>query len=185
MRKHDHNGDQRLQPSEWAQMGGDPRLADLDGDGLITQDEMIQRAAEYGRDRRIRPQRPLLGGGGEFLPLLRPATEPRSSDAPTVGTPPEDRNASPLAEGVPDAGTDRPRDPRRDRKFAARYRGMPEWFIDRDANGDGQLTMAEFAPKATRSELDRFTRYDADRNGVITAAEYRRIAKPSAGATSP
>jgi Ca2+-binding EF-hand superfamily protein len=57
--------------------------------------------------------------------------------------------------------------------------GLPSWFVNRDADGDGQLTIAEFSPKATRTQLDQFTRYDANGDGLITSAEYLRGAKPA------
>ncbi len=47
----------------------------------------------------------------------------------------------------------------------------------RDADGDGQLTQAEFAPKATPADLEEFGKYDLNGDGVITPKECVRALK--------
>ncbi|MCA9098347.1 MAG: hypothetical protein KDA36_08175, partial [Planctomycetaceae bacterium] len=49
--------------------------------------------------------------------------------------------------------------------------GLPDWFLQRDLDGDAQLTPAEFSPGALGSELSEFDRLDANSDGVVTAAE--------------
>jgi hypothetical protein len=49
--------------------------------------------------------------------------------------------------------------------------GLPEWFLRKDADGDGQVTMAEYAKDCTPAEAAEFDRLDLNRDGVITAAE--------------
>jgi hypothetical protein len=63
-------------------------------------------------------------------------------------------------------------------------KGLPSWFIIRDADGDAQLTLAEYAPDGSQLALHEFTRYDANGDGVVTAQECLRSprAKLSAGA---
>ncbi|MBN2477377.1 MAG: hypothetical protein JXB62_22420 [Pirellulales bacterium] len=163
-------------------MGGDPSLVDFDSDGQITREELVRRTAEYGRDRRIRPRPSSLGGIEDILPLLRPSTEPGAPNVADGPSPSADAADAPAEVGaLPDVFR---YDPRRDRKFAARLpKGVPDWFVDRDTDGDGQLTMAEFAPKGSRAELARFARYDTDHNGLVTAAEYLRAAKAAAKAS--
>jgi Ca2+-binding EF-hand superfamily protein len=43
--------------------------------------------------------------------------------------------------------------------------------VARDLDGDGQLTLSEFAPNATKEDIREFNRLDADHDGVITAKE--------------
>jgi hypothetical protein len=50
-------------------------------------------------------------------------------------------------------------------------RGLPSWFVLRNTDGDAQLTMAEYAPKPTQSQLDEFARYDRNGDGLLTAEE--------------
>lgn len=49
--------------------------------------------------------------------------------------------------------------------------GLPEWFIERDVNMDGQVTMAEFARDWTDEKVEKFFRYDRNNDGVITVEE--------------
>ncbi len=58
-----------------------------------------------------------------------------------------------------------------------RVTGLPEWFLKKDVDGDGQVSMAEFATDWTPEEIDKFNRYDLDRDGVITAAECLKVEK--------
>lgn len=48
---------------------------------------------------------------------------------------------------------------------------LPDWFVEKDANGDGQVTMAEYASEWTDSKVDDFAQYDPSRDGVITPHE--------------
>ena len=64
--------------------------------------------------------------------------------------------------------------------------GLPDWFRARDLDGDGQITLHEFAPEATRKDIEEFSRYDLDRDGVITPLEAAGLGGRSAtGAASP
>ncbi len=49
--------------------------------------------------------------------------------------------------------------------------GLPDWFVDRDTNLDGQVTMAEFADEWTDSKVEEFFKYDGNNDGVITVEE--------------
>ena len=53
-------------------------------------------------------------------------------------------------------------------------RGAPVWFLARDKNGDGQLTILEFAPNLSQRSLALFGRYDADGDEIITADEAKK-----------
>jgi subtilisin-like proprotein convertase family protein len=50
-------------------------------------------------------------------------------------------------------------------------RELPSWFVARDANEDGQVTMAEFADEWTDEKLDEFVGYDANQDGIIVPGE--------------
>ncbi len=53
-------------------------------------------------------------------------------------------------------------------------RGTPAWFLARDKNGDGQLTILEFTPDLTAQGLALFGKYDRDGDQMITAEEARK-----------
>jgi Ca2+-binding EF-hand superfamily protein len=48
---------------------------------------------------------------------------------------------------------------------------LPEWFLEKDVDGDGQVSMAEFTDHWTPDLLAEFNRYDLNHDGIITAAE--------------
>jgi hypothetical protein len=61
-------------------------------------------------------------------------------------------------------------------------KGLPDWFLKADVNGEGQVTMAEFASDWTPDKLREFNRYDLNGDGIITAAECLKVEKTSASA---
>jgi Ca2+-binding EF-hand superfamily protein len=48
---------------------------------------------------------------------------------------------------------------------------IPDWFVDQDENGDGQVAMAEYASFWSDSKVREFARYDLNRDGLITPTE--------------
>jgi hypothetical protein len=49
--------------------------------------------------------------------------------------------------------------------------GLPDWFMAKDQNGDGQVAMAEFASDWNDSTVVEFSRYDLNHDGIITPHE--------------
>jgi len=49
--------------------------------------------------------------------------------------------------------------------------GLPEWFVFRDANQDGQISMAEFAEEWTEAKAAEFGQYDLNEDGIIMPDE--------------
>ncbi|TWU41361.1 EF hand [Novipirellula aureliae] len=69
--------------------------------------------------------------------------------------------------------------------------GVPGFFSDKDANEDGQVTMAEFADEWTEELVNEFFKSDLNRDGIITAEEVRlaveqgvRVNAPQSNASS-
>ncbi|HUT11971.1 MAG TPA: hypothetical protein VMY42_15835 [Thermoguttaceae bacterium] len=48
---------------------------------------------------------------------------------------------------------------------------LPEWFTEKDVNGDGQVTMAEYESDWTDTKADEFARLDPNNDGVVTPRE--------------
>ena len=59
----------------------------------------------------------------------------------------------------------------------SQLKGMPRWFILRDLNGDGQLTLREFAPFLSLEGVAFFGRLDLNGDGFITPDEFREFQK--------
>jgi len=174
--KYDTDSDGRLNENEWTKMRGDPQQIDRNGDAIVALEELIQHVVQHGARRKIRLMTPLAPSDEPLPPLLNPTTAARPADAASAPDDQPKPEGSPPAD-VPASGND----PRRSMKFympASRLpQGLPPWFLDRDADGDGQLTMAEFAPQATASQIGEFARYDLDADGLLTANEYLRAVK--------
>jgi hypothetical protein len=49
--------------------------------------------------------------------------------------------------------------------------GLPDWFEQKDANGDGQVSMAEFSREWNEQIVADFRRLDANDDGVLTPRE--------------
>jgi hypothetical protein len=173
----DRDSDQRLDRQEWGRRWGFV-TSDADLDGRVSLEELVGRIARYGQHRRIRLMPPPVEGEAAVTSLLNlgkgAETTAVASDAPQSDSTPDQPQDVDAVQGP-----DRPRDT----KFVAnpqrQSQGLPSWFPARDVNGDGQLSMAEFAPKPTSTTLAEFARYDRNGDGVITPDEYLRAAKSS------
>ncbi len=178
MKQYDVDQSGRLEADELQNVAPTWHAADANRDNVVTFEELIRHIADYGRRRRIR----LVSPGpaelsteispGELGPRMVPGNVAGDSQRAANGTAAGDR---PVKSG-----------PRRGLKFfvptSRLPQGLPEWYLTRDADGDGQLTLREFAPKASGPELNRFTLMDADRDGLVTASEYLRSTRASAAA---
>jgi len=49
--------------------------------------------------------------------------------------------------------------------------GLPKWFAEKDADGDGQVSMAEYSSYWTDAKAAEFSRLDANNDGTITPRE--------------
>ena len=185
--KYDSDKNGYLARAEWAQMRGDPTTVDRDVDNRITVEELARHVADYSVGRRIRPKRRVIEGVDDIEPLLNPMTEAESPDLKNGETPTQGGgNGSVEGAARPSLPTRviSEKEAAREKRFAVRQSrlpgGLPPWFVQRDTNGDGQLTLAEFAPKASRSTLSQFGTLDANNDGLLTPREYlRSVAKPS------
>ncbi len=109
-----------------------------------------------------------------------PAVAPSGTTTPVAGSPAAKPN-SPAGSSTAAAG-DAKKPVRKSGRFLTpqeRFPGLPKWFLDKDLDGDGQVTMAEFATEWTPELLDQFNRYDLNHDGIITAAECLKVEKPS------
>ncbi len=74
--------------------------------------------------------------------------------------------------------------PRKPSRFLTAHerlpKGLPDWFLEKDVDGDGQITMAEFTTNWTPDKVAEFARYDLNHDGIITAAECLKVEKPKA-----
>ena len=184
--KFDVNGDGLLNASEWAAMQGDAAAIDYDADGLITLDELAAYTADYGRHRRMRLTGSMVEAAAELPSLLVPtaewdarAAEQQAALAARQGVElpvalPDQSEEPPLEAEATEPQPAQPPAQQASKRFVTpktRLQGLPDWFLAKDANGDGQLSVAEYAPDAEQRRLDDFDRFDTNGDGFLTARE--------------
>jgi len=190
VQRYDSNGDGMLQREEWEKMPGTPQAIDLDGDGQITKDELVWYLTHYGKTRTIHRTVMLdLSEPYKFDPANLQRFHPVVPRAitPPVTDPEAQESESEGAEAVMKANEELIDDDLyqkmlEERKVpAARpyyvlpesLRGVPRWFILLDKNGDGQISLAEFAPTLAPRDVLLFKRLDKNNNGFIEPDEAR------------
>jgi Ca2+-binding EF-hand superfamily protein len=143
--RHDKDGNKILEGDELTTLGQSGRESDLNGDGKITSDELFQSSMS-------------------------------KANAASTGTPATPSAVQPKA--VPKSTDDSPAErkiintERKSYRFKSTKERLSTWkFALRDANGDGQVSMHEYASSWTDRTAAEFQRYDQDNDGMITAAE--------------
>ena len=201
--RYDTNGDGVIDATEWRQMQGNPKAMDFNADGEITLEELAAYAADFGRHRRMRLTGSMVEEAvAELPPLYIPTAErdaiaaaqeaAQQAEAVPVAlvneTVEADMEPTADSEGEEEGDdTGETAEPERSqpatdqvssKRFVtpkSRLAGVPEWFLTKDANGDGQLTVSEYAPRFSESppcgirELRSQQRRRADGEGVPEA----------------
>jgi hypothetical protein len=130
------------------------------------------------------------GASGPVAVGPEPSKPPSSAALSPVASSPQVRpgavgGASNGNSGAPQVGsTTSPSSPARKsgRFLTAAERlpeGLPDWFTEKDEDGDGQVSMAEFATDWTPQKAAEFARYDLNGDGLITAQECLKVVKAS------
>ncbi len=164
LRQYDQDGNGQLDKEEWQQMSGQPSAIDRDHDGVVTLSEFQTHILAYGRARApVSVVRPVdVSSGG---------TEPTVGDSVSV----EGERGSESGDVTTESGGGTKTEVRqRNTKFFVRpSRGlgkMPSWFLARDADGDGQLTLREFSADSPGRSRE-FEKIDRNGDGVLTPRE--------------
>ena len=186
IRRYDTNSDGCLQETEWRVIGGSPSSVDFDGDTVLTLREFSRHVADYAHRRKIRLIPKNFDIKSPSPTLLQPVTSAAPDTIESQTSAGEKSHSSSATKSVtqpPASGADF----RAGQRFYVdprhRMQGLPAWFVARDANGDQQVSLAEYAPSATESDIKEFSTLDANGDGLITAEECVR--KTSASLTPP
>jgi len=160
--RYDTDGNGVLNSDEWKSMQGQPAVIDLDQNGQITRVELIRHIMKYARTRRLgkssysisetpAPNHPLANGSNRLSTTADPSTDA------------DEDSTDKRLHKYPDAPFYVPAKDRRHQ--------LPNWFSQRDQNGDGQLSLAEFSPNRSRESVKAFQKLDTNRDGLVTPQE--------------
>lgn len=143
MRRYDRNRDGFISKDELSsRFAGNPMDFDRNKDGKLSESEL---AVRYARRRE-----------GEEAAREERRDDGRRTERKSVDEPPD------------------PYDGRRSYRNLAETKlpeGLPGFFTDRDANQDGQVTMAEYASQWNDDLITEYFQFDLNSDGVITVKE--------------
>lgn len=163
LKQYDTNKDGILQRDEWSKMRGEPQKADRDGNGLVTKDELAAQLADYSKGRSGGSSGSSGGGSSGESSSSRSSTGSSYPSSGSYGSR-SSSSGSPAARGT--VKTYRFLSP-----LERLPQGLPDWFTRNDADGDGQIAMAEFATSWDDERAAEFSRWDRNNDGLITAKE--------------
>lgn len=151
LERYDRDRSGALEQAEWQQVGGEWAGRDADHDKRLSVDELAAYFESLQGD-----DHPTAGNGVELQ-------RGDKTDSPPPG------NRESLRDRPPEGSA-----PRYYRTGAAHERlssGLPEWFVKKDANRDGQVAMWEFASHWDDTKVADFRQYDLNDDGMITQKE--------------
>lgn len=155
VKKHDRNGDNRLQGDERNGLRGQLAEADLNKDGTITVDELVNH----------------LSALPPAIPPGAPAAGPNANAALKPG------QRVLYGNSWGQASKNEWEGPRVYRFTAAKDRlpsDLPEQFFEKDVNGNGQVEMSEYSRTWSKSLAEEFRSFDLNDDGIITAKEFMK-----------
>lgn len=142
--KHDANDDKILEGDELSKLGQSSRSADSNGDGKITVDELYQFSSK----------------GSSSTSAAKPATTTttKASSSRPAPADPKERTIT--------------NDKRKSYRFKSTKDRINNWrYSSRDANGDGQVSMSEYARTWNERTAAEFMRHDKNNDGMISPDE--------------
>ena len=147
LKRYDKNKNGVIDKAEWGGMRGDPAKHDLNKDGHLTLDELIIRLNNPSRGKNSSGK-----SSSSSKNYQSRKVDDSTLDRSLTGEDKKSYRALTSLERLP--------------------KGLPEWFDRDDKDGDGQVTMAEFAAAGSQAKADEFAGYDLNHDGVITPSEY-------------
>jgi hypothetical protein len=159
IKKHDKNGNRMLETDEQEGLSSSSRGADLNGDGVITIDELVAHLSPKSSSPA--------------------ATASTTSSTTTATTAAERSSPSSSSRGQTErAATEEASRTVKGSGKSYRFRSVKDrqtsWrFSGKDANGDGQVSMSEYSSTWNDRTAAEFRRYDRDNDGMITSEEVR------------
>lgn len=162
-----------LEGDERAGLRGEAAKSDLNGDGVITVDEIVMHlsapnaAASPTTSTASRDGGSSSGGDANRREAFGHSSRWDRSASRTTSTATASASGSGEVEKITSEG------PKTYRFKSPKERlpdGLPGFF-SRDGNSDGQISMSEYSSHWTERMVAEFRRYDLDNDGMITPQE--------------
>ena len=166
IKQYDANNDGLLQRDEWSQLKSERQKADTDNNGVITKEELTRNLIDYSRSKSGGSS---SSGSSSYVSASSGSSGGTSSGTPSGGS----RTGSSRSYG--NSGGSTSGGPRKTYRFLAPVerlpKGLPDWFTRSDADGDGQIAMAEFSASWNDAKASEFAGWDRNGDGLITPKE--------------
>jgi subtilisin-like proprotein convertase family protein/Ca2+-binding EF-hand superfamily protein len=194
--QYDKDGDQRLSKLELAVRYADRRLEEADGGGPPGSSSAAQRAREEQQrreqerreqERREQERRAEEAARRDRMNAMRGSwhlTETLMSryDANHDGQlDSQERRSLGISLSADTDGDQRINRPELAQWLADREaeqgdysRDLPDWFVERDTDGDGQVAMSEFTDEWTEEKIKEFAQLDTNDDGILMPDECLR-----------
>ncbi len=167
LKQYDKNHNGVLEREEWSEMRGDWKSADLNGDGILTVDEITSHLMGYAQRRAQQSTAPTVSSSGSASTSSSVASTSSGSASTTSASTTVATSSGATSSWRP-AG-----DGRKAYRFLTPTerlpKGLPDWFLQK--NVEGQVTMAQFSSTWNDAVAAEFATYDRNNDGVITAEE--------------
>jgi hypothetical protein len=163
----DKNGNHWLDGEELKGLGGSTAKSDLNNDGVITVDELVQHSSASAAAATTTAPSTTTSSSGS---TGSGDSSRRDGDRRKGDTDGSQRVFTGSA-GGPNA---KEGDKRRTYRFSTAADRLPSSlpsFFSRDKNGDGQVSMSEYSRSWSKSTVAEFRRHDLNDDGMITAKE--------------
>lgn len=157
--QYDKNRNGVLEKDEYHEMSNNPKAADKNGDGVISFDELFTWLVEMSKSGSHSGN----SSGGDNRGRERERERERSK---------KEEPKQPVYRVPVPSPIDR------------LPRGLPEWFLKKDIDRDGQVSMAEFSQEWNESKLAEYFKYDINGDGFIVPTEVLRSDKDKATSSS-
>ena len=176
MKQYDEDGNGKIDGEEFEKVSGILKKADANDDNIITRDEMLAQASG---------KKPATGGSNETGDNDRPGrVEARSKMAgrrkgadrnfggDTSDNDSEDRIVRDLRVTGRVAPAENERVPASDQTVLNRREKADRSFERKDRNGDGHISLTEFASKLTAESIAEFKEMDKNGDGILSPSEF-------------
>jgi len=157
IRQFDKNKNGMLEKDEWSEMKSEHRAADMNGDGVITVDELTAKLQSYSSGSGNSSTSNSGSRGGSGGSDRKSWYGSKNGSSTTKPTDKKGYRLSSATEKLP--------------------KGLPDWFLRNDADADGQIAMVEYASTWTDQMAADFQKYDLNGDGYITPEECLAVDK--------